>query len=130
MAALIKRAADISAITPSRYKSLMVQMSKLGYKKKEPNPVQKEKPLLLKEIIEVYMKKRNIKDIAEVAANIHLSVENFKKFFSRHKKARLWYVFSRVCIGFFFSSVFCVFSRRGGLRLGREKIFLCLVPFQ
>ncbi len=81
MAALIKRAADISAITPSRYKSLMVQMSKLGYKKKEPNPIQKEKPLLLKEIIEVYMKKRNIKDVAEVAVNIHLSVENFKKFF-------------------------------------------------
>ena len=28
--------------------------------------------------------------------------KNFKKFFSRHKKARLWSVFSRVCIGFFF----------------------------
>ncbi len=31
------------------------------------------------------MKKRNIKDIAEVAcANIHLSVENFKNFFIAH----------------------------------------------
>ena len=61
MAALIKKAADSNAITQSRYKSLMVQMSKMGYRKKEPNPIAKEKPTLFKEIVDVYMKKRNMK---------------------------------------------------------------------
>ena len=48
MAALIKRAADISAITPSRYKSLMVQMSKLGYKKKNQIPYKRKSHYYLK----------------------------------------------------------------------------------
>ncbi len=46
MAALIKRAADISAITPSRYKSLMVQMSKLGYKEKRTKSRTKRKAII------------------------------------------------------------------------------------
>lgn len=81
MAALIKKAADSSAITPSRYKSLMVQMSKLGYRKHEPNPIAKEKPTLFKEIIDVYMTKRNLKNLEEVANAANIGVDVLKNFF-------------------------------------------------
>ena len=46
-----------------------------------------------------------------------------KKIFKKHKNARLRSVFSRVCIGFFFSWVGCGFSRRGVCDYGRENSF-------
>lgn len=81
MAALIKKAADSNAITQSRYKSLMVQMSKMGYRKKEPNPIAKEKPTLFKEIVDVYMEKRNMKNIEDVANAVNIGLKAFKSFF-------------------------------------------------
>ena len=81
MAALIKKAADTNAITQSRYKSLMVQMSKMGYRKKEPNPIAKEKPTLFKEIIDVYMKKRNFTSLEEVASAVNIGIDVLKNFF-------------------------------------------------
>lgn len=81
MAALIMRAKDVCAITQSRYKSLMVQRSKLKQRKQEPNPIPKEKPTLFKEIIDVYMKKRNISSIDEVANIVQLNASMLKSFY-------------------------------------------------
>ncbi len=81
MAALIKRAADINAITQSRYKSLMVQLSKLGYRKKEPNPIPKEKPSLFKEILEVYQEKKNLLTLEDVAESVNIGIMALKNFF-------------------------------------------------
>ncbi len=81
MAALIKKAFDTNIITSSRYKSLMVQMSKLGYRKIEPNPIPKEKPTLFKEIIDVYMKKRQYETLDDVARAVNVGTDVLKKYF-------------------------------------------------
>lgn len=67
MAALIRRARDLDAITQSRYTSLNVQMSKLGYRKNEPIVFEKERPSLFEEIINLYIenKKETLDDIAQ-----------------------------------------------------------------
>jgi Zn-dependent peptidase ImmA (M78 family)/transcriptional regulator with XRE-family HTH domain len=54
--ALIRRAKDIGKINDRRYSSLMVEMSKLGYKRNEPNPVPVEQPRLLKALIDVHLR--------------------------------------------------------------------------
>lgn len=58
IAALITKAKDLGVINGNQYKYLFMQMSKLGYRKREPAhfDIPKEKPTLLKEIIELHMK--------------------------------------------------------------------------
>ena len=58
IAALIYHAKRIGAITDQRYKSLYVRLSQLGYRKNEPNPLQSEKPKMLRWVIDVYLKER------------------------------------------------------------------------
>lgn len=56
MAALLKRAEDLNAISPNRARYLWTQMSRAGYKTREPIEldVTGEKPQLLHEIIEAH----------------------------------------------------------------------------
>ncbi|MFC1592697.1 helix-turn-helix domain-containing protein [Candidatus Omnitrophota bacterium] len=72
MAALLKRAGDIGAITPAKSRQLWKQMSKAGFRKLEPpelNPPN-ETPTILKEIIEVYFDELdyNISDFSRLIA--------------------------------------------------------------
>lgn len=56
MAALLYRACDLEKITARQYQYFWTQMGKAGYRTKEPPDydIPKEKPTLLKEIIETY----------------------------------------------------------------------------
>jgi Zn-dependent peptidase ImmA (M78 family)/DNA-binding XRE family transcriptional regulator len=57
MSALIVRADRLNQITPSRNKSLQVQISRAGWRKKEPlYGIPKEKPCLLKKLIDIHFK--------------------------------------------------------------------------
>ena len=51
MAALIKRARDLNQINDWQYKNLFIDLGKRGYRLKEPNPIPKEKPSQIKDII-------------------------------------------------------------------------------
>jgi len=57
MAALLKRAADLNAITPRHARTLWMNMGKAGYRLREPVElgIPREQPTLLKEIIHVYL---------------------------------------------------------------------------
>lgn len=52
IAALIARAHSMGIIDKNRYQSLFIQLSARGWKKKEPVPVDFERPLLLRQMIE------------------------------------------------------------------------------
>ncbi len=54
MAALLQRAGDLRVISERQRQSLWTQMSKEGYKKDEPLPIEEEKPSVLSDILEVY----------------------------------------------------------------------------
>jgi len=70
MAALLKRASDLSEITTRQARNLWTQMSKAGYRLREPVEVdlQKEPPNLLNEIIITYIAdmKYTAKELAEL----------------------------------------------------------------
>jgi Zn-dependent peptidase ImmA (M78 family) len=56
MAALLKKAGDLEAITPRRARRLWAQMSSLGYRRQEPPSVDlaPEPPLFLRKLVELY----------------------------------------------------------------------------
>jgi Zn-dependent peptidase ImmA (M78 family) len=54
MNALLKRAEDLNVLTKNQTKYLWMQMSKNGFRTKEPYPMHIEEPSLLKELINVY----------------------------------------------------------------------------
>lgn len=54
MAALIQRAGDLKVITERQRRSLWTQMSKEGYRKVEPSPIETERPTVLSDILDVY----------------------------------------------------------------------------
>jgi Zn-dependent peptidase ImmA (M78 family)/DNA-binding XRE family transcriptional regulator len=54
MAALIQRAGDLKVISERQRQYLWTQMSKEGYRKVEPSPIEPEKPTVLKDILDVY----------------------------------------------------------------------------
>jgi len=57
MQAFIKRASDLNTIDKTREKSLWVQVSRAKWRMKEPDlGIPKEKPCLLKQIIEIHLK--------------------------------------------------------------------------
>lgn len=54
MAALIQRAGDLKVISDRQRQSLWTQMSKEGYRKNEPSPIDPEMPTVLRDILDVY----------------------------------------------------------------------------
>jgi Zn-dependent peptidase ImmA (M78 family) len=66
---LIYRAHSIGAISASRYKSLCVRISQLGYRKNEPNPLAPEYPKMLRWIIDHYLNERgySVAELSEAA---------------------------------------------------------------
>lgn len=90
MAALIKRASDLQAITPGKAKQLWITMSKLGYRTIEPIEldIPPEKPTLLKEIIETYKKDMQY-SLTELAKLLYLSREETAGIYINPEKQRL-----------------------------------------
>lgn len=58
MQALIRRAKDVGASSPSEYQSMCVRISQLGYRKQEPNPINAERPQILRMVIDIYLRDR------------------------------------------------------------------------
>ncbi|MGE3637377.1 MAG: ImmA/IrrE family metallo-endopeptidase [Pirellulales bacterium] len=80
MQALIYHAKRIGAITDQRYKSLYVRISQLGYRKNEPNPLQPEKPKMLRSIIDLYLNERGF-DLRQLSAAALCLEKEFKAEF-------------------------------------------------
>ncbi len=84
MAALIRRAYDLEVITKSRYTSLNVQMSKLGYRKNEPIAFEKEKPSLFQEIVNLYIETKN-ETLDDIAKRTNISKNVLLKLYKPHR---------------------------------------------
>jgi Zn-dependent peptidase ImmA (M78 family)/DNA-binding XRE family transcriptional regulator len=54
MAALIKRAADLGAITERKYRSLFTALSSQGYRTNEPFPIDVEEPQALRQLVSLH----------------------------------------------------------------------------
>jgi len=69
MAALARRARDLGTITERQYRNLMIRMSKLGWRKREPVSLAPEDPTVLRSIIDVYIRdqKYSMAELAELA---------------------------------------------------------------
>lgn len=65
--ALIERAFQLGRITPTRRRSLYVQLSRLGYRKREPVALPRERPTLHRRLFDAHTKKLEY-TLVEVAA--------------------------------------------------------------
>jgi Zn-dependent peptidase ImmA (M78 family)/plasmid maintenance system antidote protein VapI len=89
IAALIRRARDLDAISDRQYRSLNEEMSKLGYRIHEPVPIPIEKPTLYKEIIDAYLGELNF-SVAEIAELVALDEQDFRQqYFPQNTVLRL-----------------------------------------
>lgn len=76
MQAIAYRADRLRLITPYQNKMFWIEMSKLGYRKREPNEPPKESSKLLKQMVEFHRKKLDYSS-SDLAALLHLSVAEF-----------------------------------------------------
>lgn len=78
MAAIVRRARDLNVIEDSRYTSLNVQLSRAGYKKKEPDfDVFPDKPSIIKQLINIHLNDLGY-SIEELAEYLSISVNEMK----------------------------------------------------
>lgn len=80
MQALIRRARDLGAINESRYKSLCVRISQLGYRKSEPNELPPEQSILLRSIVQTYLSERDY-TVAELGDAMFCREEELRRVF-------------------------------------------------
>jgi Zn-dependent peptidase ImmA (M78 family) len=80
MQAIIRRAKDTGAISPSSYQSLCVRISQLGYRKNEPNPIEPETPKTLHRVMELYMADRKY-TVSELSAAMLCNEQEFRQTF-------------------------------------------------
>ena len=80
MAAIAVRADRLRLVTPYQTKMFWIEMSKLGYRKREPNEPPREHPKLLREMIAYHLKKLGY-SLGELASLLHLSVEEFSEMY-------------------------------------------------
>lgn len=80
MAAIAVRADRLKVITPYQSKMFWIEMSKLGYRKREPNEPPKEHPKLLRQMIAFHVKKLGY-SLGEMARLLHLQVSEFQQMY-------------------------------------------------
>ena len=88
MQAIIRRARDTGAITQSKYQSLCVRISQLGYRKNDPNPIEPETPKMLRQIVDVYLKERKY-SIGDLSAATLCEEQEFQDTFLCSEQPRL-----------------------------------------
>jgi len=84
MSALIRRARDLDVISQRRYTSLFQQLSRLGYRKREPRSFSHESPQLVKMLVDSHRTHLGYSDI-ELAELLMLSPEDFLQWYSPKK---------------------------------------------
>lgn len=92
MGALIKRAQVLGTITDNQYQYLWKQMTKLGYKKREPEELDfpREQPTLLKEMIDKHIEDPSLEySEAELAMHLCLNLDEFKEKFLNKTRLRI-----------------------------------------
>jgi Zn-dependent peptidase ImmA (M78 family) len=78
MAAIVRRAKDLGIIDDSRYTSLNVQLSRAGYKKKEPEfDVYPEKPFVVRQLLDIHFNDLHY-TIDELAIFLTITVAELK----------------------------------------------------
>lgn len=88
MAALVRRAKDVGAITSKQYTNLFKRMSALGYRRNEPNPIASEEPTSLGKIIGA--QQANGFSVEALAARTDQPTEDFRyRMVPQHKGLRL-----------------------------------------
>jgi Zn-dependent peptidase ImmA (M78 family) len=81
MAALAVRAERLKLITPYQSKMFWIEMSKLGYRKREPGEPPKEYPGLLRQMVAFHIKKLGY-SLKEMAELLHLNISEFSQMYS------------------------------------------------
>jgi Zn-dependent peptidase ImmA (M78 family)/DNA-binding XRE family transcriptional regulator len=76
MASIAVRAERLKLITPYQSKMFWIEMSKLGYRKREPNEPPKEHPKLLRQIVAFHINKLGY-SLSEMAKLLHLRTVEF-----------------------------------------------------
>lgn len=79
--AIIFQAKRIGAISPRKYESLYKYLSKMGYRKHEPNPLPREQPSTLQRLVEIHLKKLEYSP-TELAEAVFTNAKGFEKFYS------------------------------------------------
>jgi len=82
MAALIRRAADVGAISPHQKKRFIIQMGQLGYRKREPASldVPPETPCLVRKIVDAHLGELGYSE-EELAGLLCLHVDEFRTLY-------------------------------------------------
>jgi hypothetical protein len=80
MAAIAVRADRLRLITPYQSKMFWIEMSKLGYRKREPGEPAKEHPKLLRQMVSFHMKKLGY-SAKEIADLLLLNVNEFAQMY-------------------------------------------------
>jgi Zn-dependent peptidase ImmA (M78 family) len=80
MAALAVRADRLKLVTPYQTKMFWMEMSRLGYRKREPNEPPKEMPHLLRQMIAFHIKKLGY-SVGDLAKMLHLKVSEFQEMY-------------------------------------------------
>lgn len=88
MQALIRRAHDINELTKRRYTSLFAYLSKLGYRKNEPRPIEPEYPTTLKKLVDVHLGSLGY-TIAQLADLVYLDEQGFRQLYLGESDAPL-----------------------------------------
>ena len=80
MASLAVRADRLKLITPHQSKMFWIEMSRLGWRKREPHEPPKEHPKLLRQMISFHIKKLGY-SVNELAELFHLSLAEFQEMY-------------------------------------------------
>ena len=80
MAALLMRASSLGNITKRKYQYLWTQMSKFGYRRREPIELEPEVPSLLSELIETHVVELGRREDALLEV-LHTSPNDFRDYF-------------------------------------------------
>lgn len=84
IAALIRRAYDLGAITERQYRALYEQMAQQGYRIEEPYPIAIEQPTLLKEVFDAHTGELGY-SMTELAAIFGLYEDELRAVYSPHR---------------------------------------------
>ena len=85
MQALFYRARDLEIITERRYTSLFQQLSRFGYRKQEPFPIQREKPQLVKRLVDKFKLELEFTD-EELARLLRIRTRDYFKWYYPEQK--------------------------------------------
>lgn len=88
MQAIIRRAKDTGAITPRKYTSLFSYLSKLGYRKQEPNPIEPESPSTVRRLIDVHLNELGYSE-AELSELLFCTPDRLRNRYLGEERARL-----------------------------------------